>query len=109
MRSRVRYGGTMIITNRYKEKDMKDLDQSDVNADAEQMMQKEFEQWNEHIDPADLYTVIALIIDSTGDSPETFIESALGRDIIESTQSNPKKAEYALRQMIDLDNAMAEL
>ena len=87
----------------------KDLDQSDVNADAMKMMEKEFEDWGEHLDPADLYTVIALIIDSTGDSAETFLDSALGRDLIEATQSNPKKADYALRQMIDLDNAMSEI
>lgn len=89
----------------------KDLDQGDVIADAQTMMQKEFEEWGEHLDGADLYTVIQCLIGENlligeEDNP---IDSRIVQEIIGATQSNPKKAEYALRQMIDLDNVMSDL
>lgn len=88
-----------------------DLDQSDVESDAQTMMQKEFEEWGEHLDGADLYTVILVLIGENMliGQEEDPISSRIVQELIGATQSNPQKAEYALRQMIDLDNAMSDL
>jgi hypothetical protein len=87
----------------------KDLDQGDVIADAQTMMQKEIDDWAEQLDGADLPTVLSIIASHTGDSIHTLIESALGQELIRSTQSNPERAVYAMTQMLDLEDAMNSL
>ena len=88
----------------------KDLDQGDVNADAQTMMSEEFEKWGEQVDPADLFGIILLLeshdLLNGYDNP---CDSKMVQEMIAISQSNPRKAEYALRQMIDLDNAMGDL
>jgi len=88
----------------------KDLDQSDVASDAQTMMSEEFEKWGEHLDGADLYGVIMVL--ETNDLLQGYdnpCDSPIVQEIIANSQSNPSRAEYALRQMIDLDNAMSDL
>ena len=88
----------------------KDLDMSDVIADAQTMMSAEFEEWGDQLDPTDLFTIIQTL--ETNDLLQGYdnpLDSPLVQEMIANSQSNPQKAEYALRQMIDLDNAMGDL
>lgn len=69
----------------------KDLDQSSVEDDADEMREQTIADLTGDLDPADLYGVCALICDAlySGD-PEEFAQSQVLRDLVETTQSNPE-------------------
>lgn len=88
----------MIITDRYKEIDM--------SKDRIPTLEKIIEQHSERTDGCDLYTVLSIIADEQ-DIMESFIGTRLYWDIINATQSNPKKAHNAIVRMHRADNAIA--
>lgn len=87
----------------------KDLDQSDVNSDAQDMMLQEMDRIDETMDPLSLYTVLAMWCDSIGDDFEGFINSHTAKDIIRFSQSNLDGVHDKLMRMHELDNAIADL
>jgi hypothetical protein len=94
------------MINRPKENDMKDLDQSDVNRDAETMYQTELDELGDRLDGADLFSIIQILRD--WDDSLT-LESSVIRDMIQFTQSNPAQALTTLKRMIELDDAISSL
>lgn len=98
----------MIIIDTYpKENPMKDLDQSDVNKDAEDMMTKEIEQLSEDLDGCDLYSIIMVLVGE--DIIDDDLDSRVIKQLIHTTQSNPEKAYAALVRIKELDDAIADL
>lgn len=88
---------------------MKDLDQSDVNADAETMMSEEIERLGEDLEGADLMTIIMILESHDLLDSDAPLNSKMVQEMIACTQSNPQKAHAALERMIELDNAIADL
>lgn len=86
----------------------RDLDQSDVHADAWNMMQKEMEDWAEHLDGADLVAIFEVLADEQELDFRAFCETPLALNLIRTTQSNPERAAYALDQIGALINAHAD-
>ena len=60
----------------------------------------------ERTDGCDLYTVLSIVADSEDDF-SAFLNSRLYWDIINATQSDPKKAHNAILRMHRADNAIA--
>lgn len=87
----------------------KDLDQSDVNADAARMYEEEMERIADTLDPLDIYTVCAMIADASGDDLEIFLNSAQGRDLIRYSQSDPSGAHEKILRLAELDDALGNL
>ena len=81
---------------------IRDLDMSDVMRDAEDQREAYIERLSERLDGADLHTVLSIIADHTGDPFEVLLNSALGRELLFATQSNPDEAAEVL---INLHNA----
>lgn len=68
-------------------------------------LEKIIEQHAERTDPMDLYTVLSIVADEQDDMDE-FIGGRLYWDLINATQSNPKKAHNAIVRMHRADNAI---
>ena len=83
---------------------MRDLDQSDVERDAEAMREAMISDLTGDFDPADLYGVCALVCDAffAGDA-EDFMKSQFIRDLIESTQSNPNGVHDKIAEALEID------
>lgn len=83
---------------------MRDLDQSDVERDAENMREAMISELTEGFDPADLYGVCAMVCDAffSGDAQE-FAESRFLHDLIESTQSNPSGVKEKIEEALWID------
>lgn len=64
------------------------------------------EKHAERTDPMDLYTTLCIIADEQ-DIMEAFIGSRLYWDLINATQSNPKRSHNAIVRMHRADNAIA--
>lgn len=83
---------------------MRDLDQSDVERDAEAMREAMISDLTGDFDPADLYGVCVLICDAffSGDAEE-FSKSQVLRDLIEMTQSNPNGVHGKIAEALEID------
>ncbi len=64
------------------------------------------ESLSERTDGCDLFTVLSIIADEQDIFDETFFNSRLVQDIINATQSNPKRSRNAIARMMRLDNAI---
>ena len=69
-------------------------------------LERIIEQHAERTDPMDLYTALSIIADEEDDM-SAFIGGRLYWDLINATQSNPKKAHNAIVRMHRADNAIA--
>lgn len=90
----------------------KDLDQADVNRDAQTMYGEEMDELGNLLDPVDLFTVLSMIHDDQDggqDFDEFLRTSQLAGDLIKFSQSNPSRSHTALVRMHELDQAISEL
>lgn len=85
---------------------MRDLDQSDVDRDAEEMKEQAISDLVGDLDPADLYGVCAMICDEffSGDVEE-FIKSHIAANLTQSTQSNPNGVLDRIAEALRMDFA----
>jgi len=81
----------------------KDLDMSDVERDAQNMMDAELDKLGDLTDPCDLFTVFIVLRDA---DDSLTIDSQLMLDIISATQSAPERAHNALAEMIAMYDRM---
>lgn len=58
-------------------------------------------------DGCDLYTVLSMIADDQSEFMDDFIHTRLAWDIINATQSNPRRSHNVLKRLVRLDNAIA--
>lgn len=82
----------------------KDLDQSDVHLDAQEMMEREVARLTEHHDPMPLIDVCAFICDSAefGGDVDEFMQSPICNDLISMSQSNPNGVEAEIRAALEI-------
>ncbi len=89
----------------------KDLDQSDVNADAQRMLSDEMDELSNELDPCDIATVLLMMHDAS-DSGEPFADwiarDAIALDIITWSQSDPEKAIPILIRIAEVEDALGK-
>lgn len=78
-----------------------------TNTDRIPILENRMEQLNEDVDPGDVYSILCIIADANGYFMPDFLDSRLARDIVEYTQSNPKRSLNRLRRISILDDAIA--
>jgi hypothetical protein len=90
----------------------KDLDMSDVNADAQSMYQEELDRLADNLDAVDLFTVLVMLHDAE-DGGMLFADflrtNPLAEDLIKYSQSDPSSSHATLLRMKELDDAIASL
>ena len=82
----------------------RDLDQSDVERDADAMREAMISDLTGEFDPADLYGVCAQVCDAFfGGDVEEFMKSQFLNDLIQSTQSNPHRVHEKIGEALWID------
>ncbi len=84
----------------------KDLDQANVEADARRMMEDTLDRLSNDIDPLDLGMVLETIADMVGGSMTSVLDSPLGIELMRCSQSNPERADAAIRESIRIHDAI---
>lgn len=64
---------------------------------------------SEHLDGADLFTVMSIIADKQEIELGEFLESRMAKDLILATQSNFQQTQAILKEMVALDLQIANL